>query len=143
VAVYIILEAGGGFPWTGEFGYLPGAAVIRYTLSVMSDVLFIVAFILVAILFLVFIPRFFITRAIHKVIKTFRAHNATSAKSARTLEEMGLQPLTFTERLFRRRDYKPQAIHLLQKAEIIQQAEDGRLFLSEDRLATTKFGKAG
>jgi len=107
-----------------------------------SNTLILIAFILVAIVFLIFVPRFLITRAVAKVIKIFRAHSATSAKNARTLEEMGLKPLSFTERMFRRRDYKPQAIHLLQQAGIIQQTEDGRLFLLEDRLATTRFGKA-
>ncbi len=85
---------------------------------------------------LFFIPRWLVRRAARQVIKIFRRHNATDSKTARTIDELGLRPPGALERMMRRRDYKPHALNALMQAEIIQTTEDGRLYLSEEKLAS-------
>ena len=107
----------------------------------METTTYIVLVIIVALAALIFIPRWMISRAIKKVIKIFRYHSAINEKNARTAGELGLTPPTFMQRMSRTRDYKPQALNILIKAEIIKTTDDGRLYLSEDRLATTRLAQ--
>jgi len=81
------------------------------------------------------IPRWLMRRAARQVVKIFREHNATDSKNARTIDELGLRPPGVMERMMRRRDYKPHALNALIKAEIVQATEEGRLYLSEAKLA--------
>jgi len=85
------------------------------------------------------LSRFMMTRAFAKVIKIFLQYSATNGKNAKTIDELGLRPPSFTQRMLRARDYKPQALDLLIRSEIIQLTEDGRLYLSEEKLAYSKF----
>ena len=80
------------------------------------------------------IPRWLLRRAARQVIKIFREHNATDSKNAKTIDELGLRPPGVMERMMRRRDYKPHALNALMQAEIIQRTEDGKLYLSEEKL---------
>ncbi len=97
----------------------------------------IVILILVLILMIVVAivgSRFLLKRAINKVIKAFRESKAFDATSAKSFEELGFK----SRSLFQfgvLRDYKPMAFDLLAKSNIIQQTEDGRLFLSEESLS--------
>jgi hypothetical protein len=68
------------------------------------------------------------------VIKIFRQNNAIDKKTAKTMEELGLQPRSFAERMLHTRDFKPYALDALFKAEIIKNTEEGRLYLDEDKL---------
>jgi len=43
--------------------------------------------------------------------------------------------------MIRMRDFKPYALQVLMKAEVVLQADGGRLYLSQDRLAATNVGK--
>ena len=104
------------------------------------NVLIVIAIFIVAIIALFFIPRFMINRAIHSVIFIFRQHNAVTIRDAKTMEELGLNPKPFLERAFRLRDYKPYALQILRNANVIQQTEDGRLYLDEGQLRTSKWG---
>lgn len=88
------------------------------------------------------VPRWLLRRAARQVIKIFREHNATDSKNARTIDELGLRPPGMMERMFRGRDYKPYALNALMKAEIIQQTEDGRLYLSEEKLTDSSLEKS-
>jgi len=88
---------------------------------------------------LFFIPRWLVKHAARQVIKIFRAHNATDSKTARTVDELGLRPLGMLERMMRRRDYKPQALTALMQAGIVKTTEDGKVYLSEDKLAEFGF----
>jgi len=84
---------------------------------------------------LFFIPRWLTRRAARQVIKIFRKNNATDSKTARTIDELGLRPPGMMERMMRRRDYKPHALNALMQAGVIQVTEDGRLYLSEEKLS--------
>jgi hypothetical protein len=81
------------------------------------------------------IPRWLIRRAARQVIKIFRAQNATESKNARTIDELGLRPLGVMERMMRRRDYKPQALDALVQMGVVKVTEDGKLYLSEEKLS--------
>lgn len=94
-----------------------------------------------AVLGLYVIPRFMLNRAIAKVIKIFREQNVINIKSARTLEELGLKPRTIVDTLFKGRDYKQYAVQLLSKGEIILMTQDGRVYLSEEKLAQSGLDK--
>ena len=104
----------------------------------MTEVLSWAVIIILILAALIFIPRLLMKRAFSNVIKIFRQHNAINDKNAKTIDELGLRPPTFTQRMFRARDYKPQALDFLIKAEIVQMTEDGKLYLSEDKLASSK-----
>lgn len=106
-----------------------------------ATAIFIAAIVILLLLGVVVIPRFMVKRAMGRVVQAFRAQNATNLKNARTLEELGLQPRGFIDGMFRGRDYKPFALDLLRRAEIILTTEDGKLYLSEDRLSRTELTK--
>ena len=80
------------------------------------------------------VPRWRLRHAIRQVIQIFKEHNATDIKNAKTVDELGLRPRSMMEGMFRGRDYKPYALSALIRAEIIQTTEDGKLYLSEDKL---------
>ena len=71
----------------------------------------------------------------------FEHNNALDVRSARTIDELGLKPPTFLEGMMRMRDFKPYALQILMKAEVVSQTDGGRLYLSQDRLAATNLGR--
>lgn len=103
----------------------------------MDDILILVLLVVAALLVIIFVPRWFLKQAFAKVIQIFREQNAINEKNARTVDELGLRPPTFTQRLMRMRDYKPQALNILMRADIVQVTEDGKLYLSEDKLGSS------
>ena len=110
---------------------------MMYTGRTMNNVLFIILVILFAGLMLFVVPRFLMKRAISSVIHIFQRQSALDARNAKTLDELGLRPRTFMEGMFRRRDYKPHALELLRRAGIVLVTEDDKLYLSEDKLASS------
>ena len=100
----------------------------------MSSVILIVLIIVLALLALFVIPQWRLRRAIRQVIRILREHNAIDIKNAKMVDELGLRPRRMLEGMFKGRDYKKYALSALMKAEIIQITEDGRLYLSEDKL---------
>jgi len=93
--------------------------------------------IMVLLLALAFLgSNFMMRRAVKAVIKMFRQGQALSPETARTAEELGFKRKSLLQfKAFR--DYKPSAMNVLMRADIIQTTEDGRVFLSEDRLMQT------
>ena len=107
----------------------------------MSDIGFILLLAVIFIVGVTVLPQLFIRRAIPSVIRTFREHNAVNIKDAKTIDKLGLQTRPMLERMWKTRDYKPRALQLLMSANIIQMTEDGKLYLSEENLAATKWNK--
>jgi hypothetical protein len=105
----------------------------------MSDTLFLVLMVVIFILVIVFLPQWLVLRAVPKVIRIFRQHNAVGIKNAKTIEELGLKPPTLFDRMYKLRDYKPRALQFLIGVNIIQMTEDGKLYLDEENLATTRW----
>jgi hypothetical protein len=80
------------------------------------------------------VPRIRIKRATNQVVAIFERNNALDARSAKTIDELGLRPRTFLEGMLRIRDFKPYALQILMKAEVVRQTDGRRLYLSQDKL---------
>lgn len=107
----------------------------------MSDTAFIILAVVILILGVLVVPQLLVKRAAHSVIRIFREHNAVEISHAETIDNLGLKSLNMIEKLWKPRDYKPRALQLLLSADIIQVTEDGKLYLSEENLALTKWQK--
>ncbi len=81
-----------------------------------------------------YIRAFFTRRAIFRVIEIFYQHNAVGINGAKTLQELGLEPPDFFQRITRPRDYKQYALQILVKRDIVLENEDGKVYLAEERL---------
>jgi hypothetical protein len=101
----------------------------------MSNAILIIFIVVIALLAMFIIPQWRVKRAIPQVIRIFKEQNAVGIRNAKTLDELGLRPRGMVERMLKGRDYKQYAFSALMRAEIIQMTEDGRLYLSEERLA--------
>ena len=101
-----------------------------------TTALFILLIIVIAILGFWVLPRMRIKRAVNQVVAIFERNNALDVRSAKTIDELGLRPPTFLEGMMRMRDFKPYALQILMKADVIQQTDGGRLYLIQDKLAT-------
>jgi hypothetical protein len=86
------------------------------------------------LILLLVLPTALSRHAILQVISIFRKHQALSIDGAKTIDALGLRPPDLSRRLLSFRDYKPQALERLIKAEIVQISEDGKLFLSEEKI---------
>lgn len=102
-----------------------------------TSALFIALIAILAILGFFVLPRIRIKRAINQVVAIFERNSALDARSAKTIDELGLTPPTFLEGMLRMRDFKPYALQILMKADVILQTDGGRLYLAQDRLAAT------
>ena len=105
----------------------------------MSDVLFIVLMVLLFIVVVIVVPQWMLTRNVPKVIRIFRQQNAVGEKNAKTIEELGLAPKSMFQRMFTRRDYRPQALQLLIRTTIVEMTEEGKVYLNEENLMQTKW----
>jgi len=74
-------------------------------------------------------------RAVGQVIAIFEKHNAVGIQQAKTVNELGLTPPNLMDRFTRMRDYKQNALSILMKADIVQTTEEGKLFISAQKLA--------
>jgi hypothetical protein len=100
-----------------------------------TTALFILLIIILAVLGLWVLPRIRIRRAVNQVVAIFERNNALDARSAKTIDELGLRPPTFLQGMMRLRDFKPYALQILMKSDVIHQTDGGRLYLSQDKLA--------
>ena len=102
-----------------------------------------IAYLIGAILILLVLAGFgstlLLKRAIKQVVNAFREHDATGIRSAKTVAELELAPKSFFRRQMGLRDYKPHALQLLMSNDIIRATRDGKLYLSEDKLADSRF----
>lgn len=103
----------------------------------MNDTVYIIILAGIFIVVMMVLPQLLIKKAITTVIRIFRDNNAIGVKNAKTLDELGLQPKSMIENMFKPRDYKPRALKALMSADIIQMTEDGKVYLVEDKLAAT------
>ena len=87
------------------------------------------------------IPGWRLKRAIRQVVQIFRKTNATSVKNAKTVDALGLRPLGFFERMLKLRDYKPYALTVMMSAGVVLQTEDGKVYLSEEKLGASTLSK--
>jgi len=94
----------------------------------------------VVTLFVAFVlPQIRLRRDIPSLIRIFREARAIGVKNAKTTEELGLKPQRVTPFLFRVGDPMQTALKALKKSKVIQSTEDGKMYLSEEDLLTTKW----
>ncbi len=105
----------------------------------MQGILFIILIVILFILSVIFLPYWLIMRAVPRVIKAFRQNNATSAGTARTIEELGLKPKSIFQRMFTRRDYRQNALQFLIRSDVVDITEEGKFFLNEEKLMLSKW----
>ena len=106
-----------------------------------ATALFILLLVILAVLGFWVLPRMRIKRAINQVVAIFEHKNALDVRSAKTIDELGLRPPTFLQSMIRMRDFKPYALQILMKADVVMETDGGRLYLSQDRLAATNMRK--
>ena len=80
------------------------------------------------------IPIYLLRRAIFQVIRIFRINHSLCSEGPKTVEELGLMPVSFMDRFSKPRDYKPYALQFLLKSGVVRQDQDGFLCLSEEKL---------
>ena len=105
----------------------------------VNAIAIIVIVLLVVIAFLM--SRYLMQRSIRTVVKIFRQTGAVSAKNAKTLADLGLAPKPLMQRVFRPRDYKPQALRLLDQEGCIKLADAGRVWLDVEALRQSRLGQ--
>jgi hypothetical protein len=103
--------------------------------QMIGDVLIVTFLMVTLIAAILVIPAYMVRRATLRVISTFCGYEALEPSKARDREEMGLKPPDFLERMLKPRDYKPHALHFLNRAGIVRSTEDGRLYMVQDKLS--------
>ncbi len=107
----------------------------------MSDVLLMVLIVVVGLVALFIISQWRVKRATQQVLRIFGEYSAIGIKHAKTIDELGLRPRGRLEGVLRGRDYRPSALDALINAEIVQMTEDGKLYISEDKLIESGLGR--
>ena len=105
----------------------------------MSDTTIIVILVVLMLFVMFVLPQLLLRRAIPSVIRIFRQGKAVGIENAKTVEELGLKPKSMAQAIFRGREYKITALQVLRNANIIQGTEDGKLYLSEKDLSSSKW----
>jgi hypothetical protein len=100
-----------------------------------APAVFILLIIIVAVLGFLVVPRIRVGRAVKQVVAIFEHNGALDARSAKTVDELGLRPPGFLQQMLRIRDFKPYALQILVNADVIHETDGGRLYLSKDKLA--------
>ncbi|MFH1639305.1 MAG: hypothetical protein ABIB93_03210 [Chloroflexota bacterium] len=100
----------------------------------MTDAIFVAVTLIIVLVCVLVIPNVLTKRAMRMVVKIFRDNNALSARTAKTIRDLKLQPRSFMMNMFMPRDYKPRALQYLMKANIVRSTDDGRVYLSQDTL---------
>lgn len=97
--------------------------------------LILVAIMIGALVGAVYISRWLVKRGMRHVVLAFRERGATDYEHAVTAQELGVVRGRLYDRMFKIRDYKPDALNILLQADVVQMTEEGRLYLSEENLA--------
>jgi hypothetical protein len=105
----------------------------------MSDTTMILILVALLVFVMFVLPQLRLRTAIPSVIRLFRQSKAVGIENAKTIEELGLKPKSMGQAIIRGQDYRMTALEVLKKAEVIQSTEDGKLYLSEEKLSNSKW----
>ena len=105
----------------------------------MNDTVIIVIMILILLVAFFVLPSLMIAMAVPRVIKVFRKKDAVGIINAKAVEELGLHPRSFMQRMMKVRDHKPRALQFLIQINVVQVTDEGNVYLCEDMLAQTKW----
>ena len=100
-----------------------------------------IMFFTMSFLVILFIQGLMFKRAVFQVIRIFRENRSFCSEKPKKVEELGLQPTGYIQRMFRRRDYKPYALQAMIKQGIVRLTEDGKVCLLKDKVAESLRGK--
>lgn len=101
------------------------------------QIILLIFLVILAVIAKLVIPPLLIRRAVRPVLERFMHYNAFSEENAKTAEELGLGPRTLLQRLATMRDYKPKALEVLVSASVVVLTDEGKLFLSKEKLMAT------
>lgn len=100
----------------------------------MQEFLAILVLIVLCLAIVLVVPALMTRRALKQLILIFRRQGALNRESAKTVDELGLGPKSFAQRITRLRDYKPRALAVMMQTEVVVQTDEGKLFMSEEKL---------
>ena len=100
----------------------------------VQNVLFAIVVMIMALIGIMLIVAMLTRRAVAKVVDIFYRQNALRIDQAKTIDELGLRPPDFMQKLMRPRDYKQYALRVLVQKGIVCTTEDGKLYLREEKL---------
>jgi hypothetical protein len=135
----LVSLAGVGRFWARGGSLTVGTTVIKLNIGicnrskyVMIEANIILALVItLTVMGALWLSAFLTKRAMHQVIETFCRHNALSFGQAKTIDELGLTPPDFLQRITHLRDYKPQVLKFLIQKGVVNVTRDGKLYLVE------------
>jgi hypothetical protein len=106
----------------------------------LNQYIWIILFLIFVPAFGFFVPQFLVMIAAKKIIRNLRNTQTTNPVSAKFPKDIGIQQLSRIQRIIKiRRDDRPKALDELISSGIIKTTEDGRIYLSEERLLLTRW----
>ena len=103
------------------------------------EILISIPFLILTIFAMLIIPPLMTRRAIKHVLERFIYLRALNEDTAKSIHELGMEPRNIAKRMVSLRDYKPKVLDELVGASIVVATEDGKLFLSLEKLRATPF----
>ncbi|MEJ2165489.1 MAG: hypothetical protein P8X90_08165 [Desulfobacterales bacterium] len=80
------------------------------------------------------IQAYMMKRAVSQVVDRFRSNHCLCSQGAKSADELGLQPPNFWQRLYKPRDYKPDALRILIQSGAVRLSKDDKMCLLEKKL---------
>ena len=80
------------------------------------------------------IQAFMVKRALKQVIDRFKAKHSLCSQGSKTIAELELQPPSFPKRIYRPRDYKPDALKILIRTGAVRLSAGGKMCLLDREL---------
>ena len=100
-----------------------------------TNIWLLLALLVVFVLGVYVVPQWRFKRSVRQVVAVFRKNSATDSSNAKTLEELGFYfQRSFMQQLLRGRDYRSHALSALLKAKIVEETQEGKLFLIEEKV---------
>lgn len=81
-----------------------------------------------------FIMALMSKRAMRQVVQIFHKTSSLCSQRPKGVEELGLNPPGFVERMLKPKDYKPYALQALIQAGIVRKDFNGRVCLLQDKV---------
>jgi hypothetical protein len=100
----------------------------------LNNILAIIIIVVLLIAWVIFGPNWLIYRAMKKVIKALKKRNSYNIALASTAEEIGVKNEPMWSRMFKDRDYRPQALAQLVQLEIVLQTPEGKFYINQVKL---------
>lgn len=107
----------------------------------MNSILTILLLLILCLVVSVVISTIMTKRSMHQIIRALKRNGAVNSKNAKAMDELGLNPKSFTERVMKFRDYNPKTLEFLVKLNIVICRNDGLIYLSEKNLLSSKLAE--